>query len=127
MTSRPLDFKDKVVLITGATSGIGTACAREFAARGARLMLTGRSQDRGKQVVEAIRAMGAEAEFVAGDMRNRGFCDRIVEETIEHLGRIIANHGKIDTAVIARRLQLLGIDAAHQQIPNEDRVQFRSR
>ena len=88
MTSRPLDFKDKVVLITGATSGIGTACAREFAARGARLMLTGRSQDRGKQVVEAIRAMGAEAEFVAGDMRNRGFCDRIVEETIEHLGRI---------------------------------------
>ena len=88
MTSRPLDFKDKVVLITGATSGIGTACAREFAARGARLMLTGRSQDRGKQVVEAIRAMGADAEFVAGDMRNRGFCDRIVEETIEHLGRI---------------------------------------
>jgi NAD(P)-dependent dehydrogenase (short-subunit alcohol dehydrogenase family) len=88
MTSRPLDFKDKVVLITGATSGIGTACAHEFAARGGRLMLTGRSQDRGKQVVEAIRATGAEAEFVAGDMRNRGFCDRIVEETIKHFGRI---------------------------------------
>ncbi len=88
MTARALPFQDRVALVTGASSGIGAACARLLAARGARLLLTGRSRERGAEVAESIRAGGGEADFQAGDLREAGFCDRIVEETLARFGRI---------------------------------------
>lgn len=88
MKSRSPDFQGKVALITGATSGIGAACARRLAESGAGVMLTGRNGDRGEQVLEAIRAENGEAEFVGGDVCDRAFCARLVGETLERLGRI---------------------------------------
>ena len=87
MSDGALDFQDRAVLITGATSGIGAACARELAGRGARLVLTGRSEERGEAL---LRALGSErdAHFVIGDVRDRSFCSRIVETTVERLGGI---------------------------------------
>jgi len=81
-------FEGQVALVTGATSGIGTACAGLLAARGARIRATGRSQERGAEVVTAIRAEGGAADFLAGDVRDPDFCRHVVEDTVEQLGRI---------------------------------------
>jgi meso-butanediol dehydrogenase/(S,S)-butanediol dehydrogenase/diacetyl reductase len=82
------DFEGRVALITGATSGIGAACARELARRGARVMLTGRSRERGAEILEALRADGGEGQFVAGDVRDRSFCERVVGETLGRFGTL---------------------------------------
>jgi len=72
----------KVVLITGASQGIGAACAREFRSRGARLSLTARSEDKLKEVADA------DAAITAGDITDASVRSRVVERTIQRFGRI---------------------------------------
>jgi 3-hydroxy acid dehydrogenase/malonic semialdehyde reductase len=61
------------VLITGATAGIGEACARAFAAAGARLVLTGRRTERLQALADELRqAHGTESRLLAVDVRDRG-------------------------------------------------------
>jgi len=72
----------KVVLITGASEGIGAACAREFRLRGARLSLTARSEDKLKEVG------GPEALVTAGDITDPEVRRRVVERAIERFGAI---------------------------------------
>ncbi len=61
----------KIVMITGATSGIGEACARKFAAGGYNLLLTGRSEGKLKPVTAACKALGAEVYPMVLDVRER--------------------------------------------------------
>lgn len=72
----------KVVVITGASEGIGAACAEAFRARGARLSLTARSEQRLAVVG------GPDALITAGDITQRETRDRVVERTIERFGAI---------------------------------------
>jgi NAD(P)-dependent dehydrogenase (short-subunit alcohol dehydrogenase family) len=78
-------LKGKSMLVTGATSGIGAAIARAAAAEGARLMLTGRSTERGETV---RREFGGEAKFLAADVTQKGVAERLVDETVRQFGRI---------------------------------------
>ena len=55
-----MEFKDKVVLITGASSGMGRSAAQAFARQGAKLVLGARRQTEGEALVEQIRAQGGE-------------------------------------------------------------------
>lgn len=62
---------NKVVMITGATSGIGMACARKFAENGDRLILTGRNEDRLADIKKELVAQGAGVLTLAFDVRDR--------------------------------------------------------
>jgi len=63
-------MKNKVVLITGALTGIGRATALAFAQEGARLVISGRHDEEGEKLVGELGKLGAEAEFVQSDVRH---------------------------------------------------------
>jgi NAD(P)-dependent dehydrogenase (short-subunit alcohol dehydrogenase family) len=81
-------MKDKVVLITGASSGIGRATAVRFAAEGARVVLVARSASALAEVVAGIEADGGRAKAIPGDVTQEADVERIVRETVEALGGI---------------------------------------
>jgi NADP-dependent 3-hydroxy acid dehydrogenase YdfG len=78
----------KVVLITGASAGIGQACARAFAQEGARLVLTGRRQERLDELKQEAKKAGTEAISVIGDAREESTAIKAVEAATQAFGRI---------------------------------------
>jgi NAD(P)-dependent dehydrogenase (short-subunit alcohol dehydrogenase family) len=82
--------ESNVILVTGATSGIGAATAKSFAARGHRVVLAGRRADKGQAVVDEIRAAGGEATFFTTDVSNPAEIQSLVENTIGTYGRLDA-------------------------------------
>ena len=81
-------LKGKVALITGGTSGIGTATAIRFAEEGAKVVITGRDAERGEQVVQKIVANGGKAMFVQSDVCLAEDCRDAVDRTLERFGQI---------------------------------------
>ena len=77
-----------VVLITGALTGIGRATALAFAQQGARVVVSGRRDDVGEALVAALRALGAEAEFIRADVRHEGDVQNLVDKTVSRFGRL---------------------------------------
>jgi NAD(P)-dependent dehydrogenase (short-subunit alcohol dehydrogenase family) len=78
----------QVVLITGALTGIGRATAVAFARKGAKVVVSGRHDDKGQALVTELRALGAEAEFVCADVRNEEDISGLVDKTIARFGRL---------------------------------------
>lgn len=77
-----MEIADKVVLITGASRGIGAACAAEFRRRGALVCLTGRDQD-------ALARQAREGELrIAGDLSDAEFRARLIAAILERFGRV---------------------------------------
>ena len=81
-------MKDKVVLITGATSGIGKATALKFGAAGAKVVVSGRRESEGSAVVDAIKSGGGEATFVRADVAVEDDIKNLVAKTVETYGRL---------------------------------------
>jgi len=81
-------FKDKVVLITGATSGIGEATARAFAQEGAKVYFCGRREALGEKVAQAIRASGGQATYQKADVRQESEVKAFVDGCVQKYGRI---------------------------------------
>jgi NAD(P)-dependent dehydrogenase (short-subunit alcohol dehydrogenase family) len=63
-----MSFDGRTVLVTGSTSGIGRAAAERFGREGATVIVTGRDEQRGHEVVDAIEAEGGQARFIAADL-----------------------------------------------------------
>jgi NADP-dependent 3-hydroxy acid dehydrogenase YdfG len=78
----------KVVMITGASSGIGAATAIRLAADGAKVMLAARREDRLRQVAEQVRQAGGEARICVTDVTRLEDVQRLVRQTMEAYGRI---------------------------------------
>lgn len=82
------NFLDKTVVITGASSGIGEAMAREFAARGARVVLGARSADKLAALADAIRAAGGTAAWCAADVTKPEDCEALIATAVREYGGI---------------------------------------
>lgn len=83
-----LEFADKVVIVTGASSGIGKACALEFAGRGAKVVLAARNGDELLKIQNSIINKGGEASFKKTDVRNIDDCKNLIDTTIEKYSKI---------------------------------------
>ena len=71
---------NKIVLITGATSGIGLACARKFAENGDRLILTGRNEQRLNEIRKELTEKGSDVLTLAFDVRDRATAAKYIQE-----------------------------------------------
>jgi NAD(P)-dependent dehydrogenase (short-subunit alcohol dehydrogenase family) len=82
------EFADQVVLITGATSGIGATAARSFAMAGAKVHFCGRRENLGNQLAASITAAGGKATYQRADVRNETDVKAFVDECVRRYGRI---------------------------------------
>jgi NAD(P)-dependent dehydrogenase (short-subunit alcohol dehydrogenase family) len=81
-------FQNKVVIITGATSGIGRAAAEQFAAEGGKVAFCGRRENLGQEVESGIKARGGEALYIRADVRNETEVKAFVDKAVETYGRL---------------------------------------
>lgn len=92
------DLKNRVILITGGTSGLGEAAAKLLASYGAKVAITGRRKEQGEAVVSAIAETGGEAMFIKTDVTVRRDVEAMVARTVERFGRL---DGAVNNAGIA--------------------------
>ncbi|ESX09704.1 oxidoreductase [Mesorhizobium sp. LSJC265A00] len=78
----------KVVIVTGATSGIGGAVARAFGSAGAALVLVGRDHERGQRALESVQKLGCSAQLMLGDVADSDFADQVIAYALERFGRL---------------------------------------
>ena len=109
-------FQNKVALVTGGTSGIGRATAIAFAKAGAKVVISGRREKEGSEVIAEIKAAGGEAIFVRGDVANEADAQALVEKTVAAYGRLDAafNNAGIEGAT--------GLPTAEQTAENFDQI-----
>jgi NAD(P)-dependent dehydrogenase (short-subunit alcohol dehydrogenase family) len=81
-------MRNKVVLITGGTRGIGRATALAFARAGAQVVITGRHSDEGEKTVAAIKEAGGAAVYIKADVTKEEDCRAMVDETVKLFGRL---------------------------------------
>lgn len=84
-------FANQVVLITGATSGIGMVTAKEFAQEGAKVFFCGRRENLGKKVESEIKSAGGEATYMQADVRQ-------AEQVKAFVDACVAKYGRLDVA-----------------------------
>jgi NAD(P)-dependent dehydrogenase (short-subunit alcohol dehydrogenase family) len=78
----------KVVLITGALTGIGRATAIAFAKQGARVVVSGRKDEQGNALAVELRGLGAKAEFIRADVRDENDVRNLIDKTVARFGRL---------------------------------------
>ncbi len=81
-------MKNRVVLITGALTGIGRAAAIIFAREGAQIVVSGRRDKQGQELVAELQGLGAEAIFVRTDVRRDEDVRNLVDQTVKRFGRL---------------------------------------
>jgi NAD(P)-dependent dehydrogenase (short-subunit alcohol dehydrogenase family) len=79
---------ERVILITGALTGIGRATAVAFAKKGARVVVAGRRDEAGEALVRELRSFGSEAEFIKADVRKEEDVRVLVDTTVARFGRL---------------------------------------
>jgi len=121
-----MKVKDKVAIVTGATSGMGKAIAERFVKEGAAVILSGRDPQRGIELEHALNAIGR-ARFVPGDVSLEDTNKRLVQAAVDQFGRldlISTNAGKLGLGSVTD----IAIDEWHETInTNLNAVFYLSR
>lgn len=81
-------MKNKVVIVTGGSSGIGLACAQRFGRAGARVVISGRNAESLAKAAEQLKSASIDVLAVQGDVANENDCVRLINETLNTFGRI---------------------------------------
>jgi uncharacterized protein len=97
---------EPVAIVTGASSGIGWATARAFAKRGTAVVAVARREDRLKQLVAELAPDAPRSFHLAGDLGERDFAERVVDETASRLGRVdvLVNNAAIPVRKLLYRM-----------------------
>ena len=103
-----MEFRDRVVVVTGASSGIGRVTAEAFAARGARVVAVARREEALTRLIEACRVHSPRSDYRCGDLGERRFAEFVIDDTL-------AQHGRLDVlvnnAAISKHKQLWHLSA----------------
>jgi len=100
-------FKDKVVIVTGASSGIGEAIAREFARNGSKVVLAARSEVKLFEIVKELRSAECDVTYFKTDVSNEQDCKFLIEKSVELYGGIDI---LINNAGVSMRASFLEVD-----------------
>ena len=87
-----MDYRGKVVVVTGASSGIGYVTAKAFAERGATVVAVARREALLSRLMDECRRHSPASDYLAGDLGDRTVAERVVDETV-------ARHGRLDVLV----------------------------
>lgn len=104
---------NQVAIITGGTSGMGKATAQLFAEEGASVVISGRDEQKGNEVVESITSKGGKAIFVSGDVRTLEHNEALVQTALENFGGldiIFPNAGMLGLASVTE----ISLETWHQ-------------
>jgi len=102
-------LKDKVILVTGSTTGIGEGMARLFSREGAKMVIHGTRKDAAVKLAGEIEKQGGEAMVLIGPLDDPAVPARLIAETIAHYGRL---DGLVNNAAATTRGNLETTDAA---------------
>jgi 3-oxoacyl-[acyl-carrier protein] reductase len=107
MTERTTDLADKIALVTGASQGIGRACALTLAAQGAAVALAARNEEKLRAVAEEIAAAGGRAEVFVLDISSEASIKETAKAVIAKLGRIdiLVNNAGITRDMLLLRMK----------------------
>ena len=79
-------WRDKVVVVTGGSAGLGLVLSQSYAAAGCQVVIASRNENQGRQAVESIGPK--KARFIATDVTDADSVSRLVEQTVETYGKI---------------------------------------
>ncbi len=102
-----VDIKNKVVIISGASSGIGKATALYFAKKGANMVIAARSIDKLNDIAEIIKSEGVDVLAIKTDVSIELDCKNLIDQTVSHFGKIDI---LINNAGISMRALLINLD-----------------
>lgn len=111
-------FENQVVVVTGASRGIGRGIVQLFAQEGAKLVLVGRDENALTQAVERLHDSGTKAIYVRADVSNPDDIENMVQETLAHYGKIdvlchnagIYPHARLETMSLAEWQQVIDVN-----------------
>lgn len=81
-------FNNQITVITGATGGVGRSLATLFASEGSRIMIADQDEAACEKIAAELSDNGADIAFYAGDLRDKHYCDRLIQATVEAFGGV---------------------------------------
>jgi len=116
-----VDYRDAVVIVTGASSGIGLVTAKAFAGRGSIVVAVARREELLRQLIRECQAISPASRYLAGDLGERAFAEHVVDDTIRRHGRLDM---LVNNAGISKHKQIyhMSADEADQVM----RINFQS-